>query len=239
MPQVNLNDLEYYLLPSTTPPLEHLEIHDKAYAFWKSLWLGVFEQLRFDASGLDQDFTRQDVIACITHAGEPIGMHLYTFFAIGSAAARAHPYMTANYPEIFFAKLKQMGVRYAMSMEYMTVHPDWRKKSCEVHIGSVLGGLAIRVMEQYGMEAAIAPARRDHKVNEIAYSFGGDCVVANVMNHNVACDLVAFVRGRTHPHESEKIREAEDLLWGKRKTLVDIKEYNNVIPLPRRERKAA
>jgi hypothetical protein len=212
----DLKDLHYYLFSSTIPESEHAEIHNRLYAFWLDLWRKEFKALGFDSSGLEDDFARQDLIACITHQGDPVACHLYTFFSLEVNAARSHRYLKGNYNDLYYERMKNMGVSSVMSMEFLSVHPDWRKHRIRPHLGTVMCSLALYTLDHFRVDAAIAPARRDHKVNEIAYSIGGDCVVENVINHNVPCDLIAIRRDKIRLPDEPGLGPLVDRLWQER-----------------------
>ncbi len=212
-PQITLDQLRFHILPSSNPPTQKRSLHDNAYRLWSEVWTQTFAKLGIDKSALTGEFARQDLIACIAQDDQPLAIHLYSFYAIDSLASREHPYMRDNYPELYFARLAKAGVRTAMSMEYMTVHPDFRKGLSNVHLGIVLAGLAFTTMKNFGADAAIAPARRDHKVHELAYAFGSEPVIAKVTNHNVECDLVMCHRDKVKAHESPEVQALVESLW--------------------------
>lgn len=210
---IPIEHLRYYLLPAANPLPEHRQLHDNAYKLWGDVWRETYAQLSLPVSSLEGEFVRQDLIACIAHEDDPLAIHLYSFFSLSSLAARQHPYLARNYPELFFARLAKQGVGEVMSMEYMTVHPDYRKGKSSVHVAVVLGALAMETLKSFGCDAAIAPARRDHKVHEMAHQHGGESVIANVSNHNVACDLVMCHRDRVVEHPSPEVRQLVRKLW--------------------------
>ena len=213
-PEIRAEELRFCLMPSTNPPPSLVDLHNKTFSLWREVWGTVFSQLKYDTSHLEDDFVRQNLIACISRNGEPIAAHLYKFFSVDSQAARAQAYLRDNYPEIFFAKLRALNVRTVMSMEYMTLHPEWRRSSAR--LATVLGGLALYTMREFGQDGAIAPCRKDFKVQEIAYAYGGECVIADVMNHNVLCDLVVVRNELLHPHATPEVQGLLDALWEKR-----------------------
>lgn len=230
--ELTAEDLRYCLMPAANPNERVLAEHNKAFALWQQVWGAVFSQLQCDTGHMVDDFVRQDLIACLLQGEEPIAVHLYSFFSIDSDAARAHHYLKANYPEIFFAKLKTMNVRNVMSMEYMTLRPDRRKsKTPGPPIATVLGGLALKVMRHFGLEGAIAPARRDFKVHEMAHQYGGESVIANVMNHNVACDLIIVRDATVIPHPDAAVQTMVDALWHKREDHSQLQPSAKILPL--------
>lgn len=232
--KTNLELLQYYVLPSANPPPHLVEIHNAIYQLWHSVWTKTLHELGLDAEGLRDEFVRQDFVTSIVHAGQPVTVHLYSFFAIDCLAARQHRYLNGNYPEIYFEKLKKLGVRDVMSMEYMTVHPDWRRARYPI----VAGGLALQVMKLYGADAAIAPARRDHKVHELAPMYGGESLIPKVINHNVECDLLLCRRSTMKPHDDPGIQESVESLWAGRVHAEACVRHDNVIEFPIRKKAA-
>lgn len=214
-----LDKLRYILLPAKRPIRQHLNLHNETFLLWRKVWGQVFDVLKFDTSHLEDDFMRQDVIAVICYENTPIAIHLYTSMSIESIAARSHSYLK-QYPEEFFAKLESKRVKNIMSLEYMTVHPDWRKGKFPVHIGSILVGLAFQLMDILQVDASIAPARRDHKVHEIAYAFGAEPILEDVLNHNISCDLLACFPENRHPHADKNIQNLVNFLWENRENFV-------------------
>lgn len=209
--------LSYALFPSANPPEEYAKLHSKVYLFWKNLWQGVFNDLHFPTGSLNEDFVRQDIVAVLyTAEQQVVATHLYTFFSLSTNATMENRYFTQNFPDPHYQNLQKMGAKEVMTMEYMAIDPAWRKSNTQIHLGSVLVGLAMEVLKASSADAAIAPARTDRKVNEIAYSFGADAVATNVNNHNVSCDLIANFRNKVCLHSSEDVNSAIHFLWDNR-----------------------
>ncbi len=215
MSKTLLDELQYYILPSANPSDDLKEIHNKTFDLWHGVWTNVFNELKFDTSNLEDDFIRQNLIVAICHKNIPVAVHLYSFFSMESKAARSHRYLK-QFPETYFEKLKRFHVNTMMSLEYMTVHPEWRKGKVPVHIGSVLMGLSCKVLQHYKQDASIAPARRDHKVHEVVYSVGGEPIISNVINHNVPCDLLAIRKEKVKSHDSAEVQNTIERLWATR-----------------------
>jgi len=214
--EVPVEKMQFRLLPSANPPAHLVKQHNELFSLWKKVWTDTLHKLQLDASRLSDEFMRQDLIAAIFVDDTPITAHLYSFFSIDSIASREHGYLNGNYPEIFFQKLKNLQVREVMSMEYMTVHPDWRKSKVAVHIPMVMGGLAMETLKLFKADAAIAPARRDHKVQELAPAYGGESLITNVMNHNILCDLLLCQRKNIKSHASSEIMGMVNDLWARK-----------------------
>lgn len=226
--KTNMEQLRYYVLPSANPPPHLVGLHNTIYRMWHGVWAGTFRGLGLDPACLRDEFLRQDFVTAIVCNGQPVTVHLYSFFSIDCDAAREHAYLAGNYPALYFEKLRGLGVRDVMSMEYMTVHPDWRRARYPI----LAGGLALQVMKLYGADAAIAPARRDHKVHELAPMYGGESLIENVLNHNVACDLLLCRRSTMKPHDDPEIQLALEHLWKCRVHVEACARADNVIEFP-------
>lgn len=219
--------LKYYLLPARNPPAEYTQLHDKVFDFWLSVWRPVLAELGYSDNMLHDDFIRQDVVSCICSKDEVVAAFIYSFFSLEPKAVNTFRYMKNNFTESFFHKIKEMGITKVMAAQYLAIHPDWRgKANPPAPLASVVIGLSNRVRDEFGMQAGIGPARKDHKVTELFYSRGGDCIVADFENHNVKCDIIANISGRTYQHASPLITTVEDMLWNNRVDVTTVVKEN-------------
>lgn len=214
---INDADLQYYLLSPRNPPPEYTKLHDDVFDFWLNIWKPTLASIGYSDSHLHDDFIRQDVISCICAGGKVVGVLLFAFYSLDAKAPKTFRYMTDNYPEEFFTKIKALGVRTAMSMQYLAVHPDWRgKTNPQAPIGLLTVGMSYRVRDLYGIDASIAPARKDHKVNDLTKAHQSESIISDFISHNVPCDLIACLSGKPYEHASPQIRAIEKALWENR-----------------------
>jgi len=212
-----LHNLQFYILPSADPLPEYVEIHDRVFAFWMDSLRAAFRETNNDESALHDEFLRQDLITCICSGEDVVATLLLSRFSLNAEAARTFRYLTENYTELYFQKLKKEGVKSVISMQYLTVHPDWRKRKQPVQIAPALPALAQFVRDDiFPADALIGVARRDVKVNEQIYSLGGKCVVANVDSHNTPCDLIAMYAKDPQQYPSTAVRDLVQDLWENR-----------------------
>ncbi len=212
-----INDLRYVIIPgkpSHDHPLNHL--HEKAYLAWRQVWEAEFKALNFPIQDLANDFLRQDYIPLLVSGDEVAALHLYSEFNISNRAITDHKYFTSNYPPEFLQALRSRGVKTVMSMEYLTVSPAWRAKQIKIQLADVMIGLGIKLLPETRAQAYIGPARNDYKVSNKTYSFGFECIQANVVNHNVSCDLVAGFRDKLVSSPDQKIAGLIQTLWSNR-----------------------
>lgn len=209
-------ETEYHILPGNPGPgFQKIELYHRAYMMWKEFW----EQVYGDAGAADcfkpDDFLRQDFIPVLTYKNEIVAMHLYTLFNTTNYAVRDHRYF-AFYPENFFSYLSDKQSPYAMSIEYLTVAPGWRKRNVGFSIGESLIGCSLNYLEPTNAQVAIAPARTDNKVHTMCYNFGFDCFEAGITKRNFSVDLVAGFKEKVQKNPSEKINQLIEHMWAHR-----------------------
>lgn len=93
-------------------------------------------------------------------------------------------------------------------------------------------------MKLFGADGAIAPARRDHKVHELAPMYGGQSLIERVLNHNVECDLLLCRKSTMKPHDDPEMQVAVERLWEGRIQAEACVPASNVIEFPRKKRAA-
>lgn len=215
-----VNHLRYILLPGKCrPSFNRTDLYNKTYLYWKEFWTEVLRSLHSVQSMTGDDFLRQDVIGVVVSGEEIVGMHLYNFFCFDYEAHRDHSYLKTNYPEPFFESLQEFNAQYVMSMEYLTVSPSWRKSITGYSMANVLVGLGLNVLKDKGADAFIAVARNDLKISQLGFEFGARSVIANIIKHNVSCDLLTGLSNEVRPAKDEKVRSIVNQLWESRQDL--------------------
>lgn len=209
--------LKFYLLSATNPPFEFTEIHNKAFQSWLEITRKAFEEVgNTDDSHLHEDFIRQSVVSCLCSDGEVIATFLHSFSSIYTDATRNFRYMRDNFPEIFFEKIKRRGIKNVMTSNYLAVHPDWRKGSSAIQVAPIMVGLSLRVRDLFEADGFIGVWRNDRKVNELAYAQGGECIIANVFNHQTPCDLILIDSKTPYQYPSKEVERHVTNLWDSR-----------------------
>lgn len=212
--QNKVPNLQYYLLSARNPLPDQIELHDKVFKFWLSIWKPTLAELNYSDEHLHEDFIRQDLISCICCDGEVVGVLLFSFFSLGPKAVMNFRYMKDNFNDLYFKKIQYYGVKTVMSMQYLAVHNDWRgKKNPPAPISALLTALALKVRDFHNIDAAIAPTRRDYSMGDLCTIHGGDRIQEKVISHNAECDLIANIKGRTHDHPDIQIQNMTNYLW--------------------------
>ena len=163
------------------------------------------------------DFFRQDLISVIHRGNTIVGMTLHHIFDLQYESNREHSYFSSNYSKPFLEKLVDMGVNRAMSIEYLTVNPLWRKNNIDgFSLVDCLGSLATNFMGTFPIDAMIAPARADVGVSKVAKELGYISLQEGEVRHNVLCDLICLLRENIKLSQDVRVREAVSNLWKQR-----------------------
>jgi hypothetical protein len=213
---VPVSELTYLLMPGKCPKnFEYLKQYELAYAYWKAFWTHVYAEADSASAFVLDDFYRQDIICGIFAKDEVVALHLYSFFNLETQAVKDHHYF-AFYPPSFSQYLRQNRSSLVMSMEFMTANPKWRKKTSGVSFAEVIGTCGLKVLACSEADAAIAPARKDVKVHEMAKRTGFDVWQENVVKRNFICDIIVGFRDRVHANEDLQVQRIADQLWTQR-----------------------
>lgn len=212
--------LQLILLPGHTVPPELREYHDNAYRLWRKVWESTFQELKTDATVRADNFVRQEIISALFLGKQAVGLILYSLFDLELVAVREHSYLE-TYPPELVSRLRDDGVHGVLSMEYLSLDPDWRVALDGAPLSKIMIGIAPKVFEWSGADAAVAVTRNEKKVNEALYGFGARCLRTNLTKHNVAVDIVAFRKGDPRPSGDPHVDGRIESLWAGRIDALD------------------
>lgn len=223
-------ELSYYILPGRPRgDFSRMALYEQAFTFWQEFWEKTLTDLGLDRRKLTaDDFLRQDLITLLCLDEKIIGMHLYTFFPVCTSAAVKHSYFKRYYNEEFIRILRARGVRTAMSMEYFSIHPDFRSRKAGASLGQTIGTLGARLGFAKGADALIGSARTDVPAATMAYEIGATPVVTGLVVNERPTDLLAFFPGCLLPPKDVTVRDLISRLWQER---IDLTGTNSPVLL--------
>jgi hypothetical protein len=185
---LDVAELRYALISPRAPSEER----DLAYATWRSVWAKTFEVLD-GASGIySDDFTRQDELGALFHAGECIGLTAFRWVDFGAATAQHDSYFKA-WPATAKTALLGFGPRVCVG-SYLTVEAAWRGPCGPFSVKELLLALAIERFLASDADVMAGTLRNDRGMNGLGYRLGARPLVSDVPFHGVSVDLVAFGR---------------------------------------------
>ncbi|MBX3039605.1 MAG: hypothetical protein KF789_02715 [Bdellovibrionaceae bacterium] len=221
---IDMNTMSYHILGRHNLIRDDLSLRNEAFTAWKEVWESVYNKSDSNYALKADEFERQDLITCIKIGERIAALHLYSFHHLESLACRSTHYFDF-FTENYFKVLESNGVKTAMSMEFLTVHPDFRKSNVGFPLGSTLGQLGALIWQQANVDAIIAPARNDLKVNEAAYDQGFRCIEKETNQRGFICDLIALFRGEQKSSSDPLIRQATTTLWERKKIYASAAAY--------------
>ncbi|MES2768672.1 MAG: hypothetical protein V4596_05945 [Bdellovibrionota bacterium] len=225
----NTNHLKYIIISGKFPEDQSLHaLHNKAFLYWKNFWNNIFKENGTDDTVNADHFWRQDLVTLLMDGDEIAGQHLYSFFHLKSLASKNHSYFVEGFNEEYFVQLNQRKGSTVMSVEYLAVAPDWRKKNCGVSLGTVLIGLACQHQKLHNISVLTAPSRVDVKVDRMVAEHGGEVIVGGLEMHNTPVSLMAIFREKTKVHDDLSISSLIDRLWNERTDYTSVKEKQKI-----------
>ena len=217
MKQNLLSSAEYQIYPGKAPAeFGHVGALNEAYRYWSGFWSKIYADAGTPESFNPDDFLRQDFVIVLKSQGEIAAMHLYSLFELSQLAAQEHHYFKF-YPASFFEFMKTRNSGYVMSFEFLTVNPKFRKSQTGISLGEVLINCAHKFLPILRVDAGIAPARTDNKVNEMGYRVGWECFQSGIVKRTFSVDLVVGFTDKLKLHPDPELQEVVDSLWIQRK----------------------
>ena len=119
-------------------------IRNDAYKAWYKLWSEVYSQSSSAYELNSDEFVRQKIVTAITHNNEVAAVHLYSFYHLDSLPDLRTKYFHFFSPE-YLQHLRNRQVKSVMSMEFLTVLPEYRKSKLGVSIGLVISQLGTEI----------------------------------------------------------------------------------------------
>ncbi|MES2768746.1 MAG: hypothetical protein V4596_06330 [Bdellovibrionota bacterium] len=202
-----LSNLSWNILPGKliNPGIHH-ELYEKTYKHWRQMWteiLDVKENLNSDS------FLRQDLVCPLTIENSVVGLICCTFFNKNQQAYSSHSYIS-DFPKDIFKN--NFDGELIMSIEYLTVHPEFRKSFLDVSLGDVLLGLSMKIFENSVAQAVLGTARSKIHVDQMCYRFGFK-PFGEINKFGHPCTLIITDRSTLQTHPELKTQKLIDQLW--------------------------
>jgi hypothetical protein len=211
--QFELKDIQLHLLLG--PAALHKRassLQNSVHRFWLESWWPVFEKSNSLDSLDTDDFYRQHVVYAISQGSKIIACEFSTFFDLGHPIYKKHSYFSHFQPESF-ALIEERGYQTAMTGEYLTATPDWRKRNTGISLGSVLVGLNLKLLKAYNIDVLFGSARKDLKVNSLVSEFGFQTLIPSIIKCNYDCELMYVDAKSFRSHPDASTQGLIDRLW--------------------------
>lgn len=204
------------LLPGKCgPDFQKKDLYNRVYSAWKEIWKKEFTDVGSPGAWQADHFLRQDCIPVIlTDTGEIVSFFLLSFYSMNHLAARDCSYLSI-FPSEAMQILDSKNVKEVMTLEFLTVTPEWRNKRAGIPMAGLIMSSALKVFEARGSDAALGVARIDYGVNKLCMSMGAESIYKEARRGNLVCELISFFKGQVVPYKDPKVGELVHDLWSK------------------------
>ncbi|WP_413558619.1 hypothetical protein [Bdellovibrio sp. HCB209] len=226
-----MGKIQYHLFNPRELTADTVQLSNDVYQLWKNVYTEVLGKVGEPLNA--DDFHRCDVIVALTDDNKVFGFHLYSSFDLRSDALRDHHYMKA-FDEAIIQKFQSRGINTMMSMEYLTVAPEYRSRSSDVNWSELIIALGSKVMEAGPWDCLVGTARRDLNVRRKAAHSGAN-YFGSVIKMNYECEILMTKRGEVEQFADPKKADLLEKMWAEKKNHTMILDDSRVIPF----RKAA
>ncbi len=221
-----MEKFQYYLFNPRDLNESNLELSNLVYRSWKQIWTEEFAPVNIVPNS--DDFNRNDVIACImdVERNSLVGFHLYSAFDLRSQASLDHHYLS-DCGDLIYAKIKSQGVNKVMSMEYLTVMPDYRGRKSPIPWGDVIISLGNHVMETSPWDGLIGTGRVDKNIEKKSSPLGSiSCGIVKRMT--IDCELLLIKKGTSKEFKDPDLAKFVSDLWNNKNSSVQLltEKYN-------------
>lgn len=190
-------------------------LYCNVYDFWKRTWKTIFENVGSPTAWNADDFLRQDLIPVITYEDQIVATHYYTLFDLRNPSV-----MDIRYFSIFSNEARKWVFENkfssVMSMEFLSVSTDWRKKSLGFSFAEVLIALGFKLMLEQQQPAAVGVAVKVAGVDEMAKKLNCSLIDREVKRGNLVCDIMAQTQRGVKDHPDSRVQEIIESLWKNR-----------------------
>lgn len=214
---VNAGQLQYHILPGRFhPDFPGASLYNQIYRYWTAFWEGVMRDNGTDERIDPYEFLRADYVVAIMNGSEVVGVHLYSILNLEQPGVGSHPYFVGENEATFLAALRTNGARTAISFEYLTINPDWRKSRIGFSLAPVVVGLGYQIQQTLFIDSSLGRCRQDNGVNRLMTDVGGKALVEGVMMYNTPTDFCHVVRTEMREHPDSETRDRIAALWNAR-----------------------
>ena len=206
---------QYVLIPRQTADIDLIGLQNQVYRSWFAEWQKVFSSNSRDFKPSADDFLRQDMMAVILSGEKIVGFHFYSFFNLLRLEMSEHSYFD-QIEKSSFENLRIKNLANVMSMEYLTVLPDFRKKEAFFPWGEILISLGLKVLNSSEGQVAFGTPRSDVKVNKMGEKLGFQTLQSAILKYDYKCEVMYYPRGNDSVHPEAIVENQISTLWKNR-----------------------
>lgn len=216
------DDLRCTLLPGSfftnqaIPP-----IYNSFYEYWKKTWSEFFEKAGSPPDSLNiENFFRHAFLIVLHREQEIAGSLSSSVFHLGAQATYDHPHVRP-FRDYLPDWKNDPAPGIAVTGEYLSVHPDYKKDILGVSLAEVMVGLLMEIFVAIDARYALATTVRKAKVDVIAKDYGYR-EIGSYLKCGVDCVVLYNTQETRVEHPNPKVRELVSRLWATREDITGL-----------------
>lgn len=209
-----MSEIQYFLFCPRNLNSHNIELNNKIFQSWKEVYSDVLGSVKEPLN--PDDFHRSEVIACLQDREKIIGFHLYSVFDLRSQADLEHHYLKCFQKELL-QQFRNQGIRTLMSMEYLTVLPEFRSRNSSTVWSEIIIALGLKLLMASPWDGAIGTGRKDLNIRRKS-ELSGALFRGDTQKMNYACEILMTTKGNIKPHPNQATEELIKSLWLNRKS---------------------
>ena len=215
-----LRNSKIYLIPGKFQSAgKYYDIYEKTYIHWRQMWEDILDSGKNTNS---DNFIRQDILCPIVFRSDVIGLIGCNFFALNQKVSLDHSF-TKSFPKETFKNISESSS--FMSIEYLSVHPEFRKSIIGYSLGDVLIGLSMEIFKKSNAIFVLGTARKKNNVNKMCNQFGFK-EIGNIERFGLNCSQILNSQESVKEHPDKFVKNIIDDLWKTKESAIEITNFD-------------
>ncbi len=189
----NLLEIDHTVFHGPTFAAFKSVLHERIFLEWKGFWESHFQETKSNAQLFSDELLRTTYVLVLHKKEDPIGILFSSIWNLWNPVHQ-HTRYISQYPIEAKEHFKQLNYGNVLSLEYLSIRPEWRFSKCGFPFSEVLLGLGLKMFHQNSnVDAAISIARRVVKVQDRMAGWGMR-EVHHMTLHNNPCTITTCNR---------------------------------------------
>lgn len=220
-----LNDFQYKILSKySLSDSEDRSDYEQAYRFWGNTWREIFASVGSPEAFLVDDFYRPDIIPVLKYKNQIVGLICSTIFNTQNPCVFDMRYFSIFNPTALSWVFERQP-KSIMSMEFLTVAPEFRKNEMGFSLAEVLILLSFIYLNEQQIDMAVGVAVKVAGVDKLATNLSAHVIGYDVKRGNLVCNLLGQVKeGVSLHHPNKELDLFAQNLWSRRNHSTHINE---------------
>jgi hypothetical protein len=195
------------------PEVKAISIYEKAYELWRNVWEETFTEVLGKGEVVSDDWLSKDKISILCYQSNPIGIFFHNWYDLLLTPHWDHTYFS-HYPAGLKVFLKGHNYKKIMSISYLTVHKEWRRRQSGFSTADILVSLACMDLVESDAQAMITNTHNSRKTDRLGKRHGARIFLPDYLYHGLPSSALLFERQTCHVNQ--KVGNLVHYLWTNR-----------------------